>query len=161
MRIISESGGFFKSPPVFCGNFCRMSEYDAENTSKIYSNCMGVTDVTKEMKLIGGFAICAMLVLVGVTFAMATEPPAAESFAEAGSDTAEGTPAAELSGQPDGYVVRSDGISAAVYKLDGEMLMPLDILPSKLRSADAARLADGIYAADDEALWRLIEDLSS
>ena len=117
--------------------------------------------MTKEMKLIGGFAICAMLVLVGVTFAIATEPPAAESFAAAEPSAAEDGSAAELSGQPDGYVVKSDGVSAAVYKLDGEMLMPLDILPSKLRGVDAARLADGIYAADDEALWRLIEDLSS
>lgn len=118
----------------------------------------GVTDVTKEMKVIGGFAICAMLVLATVTFAIATEPPAAESFAAAEpSAEAEGI----FSGQSEGYVVRSDGVSAAVYNLDGELLMPLDILPAKLRGEDAARLADGIYAADDEALWRLIEDFSS
>lgn len=114
--------------------------------------------MTKEMKVIGGFAICAMLVLATVTFAIATEPPAAESFA-ASPASAE---AEEIfSGQSEGYVVRSDGVSAAVYDLDGKLLMPLDILPAKLRGEDAARLADGIYAADDEALWRLIEDFSS
>ena len=117
------------------------------------------------MKTIGLFAVCAMILLAGVTFAIATEPPAEEmnyELPEVQGDTLSLGDESSVDVMTDtGYVVRSENGSVNVYSTDGEKLMELDILPTKLRSADAAMFAKGIAVADKEALARLIEDFSS
>lgn len=122
---------------------------------------MGVQIVTKEMKMIAGGAICVMLLLVGVSFAIASEPPVGDAI----YDLPEPEVAPESESEPEavsaGYVVRSDGEGVGVYSHGGERLMELDIQPAKLREADAEKFERGIEVADDEELWRLIEDFSS
>ena len=120
--------------------------------------------MTKEMKIIGGSALCLMILLVGVSFAAATEPPVNEGIYELPEVSADSLSLEEDTSAgtaPIGYVVKSDGSEVGVYSPSGEKLMALDILPTKLRSSDAAELEKGIAVADDEALARLIEDFSS
>lgn len=117
------------------------------------------------MKLVFGGALCVLILLVGVSIAAATEPPAAQSEVYSLPET-DGVGAAEpvAARMPasSGYVVRSDGEDVAVYDAaSGERVALADILPAKLREADAAALERGISVADAEALARLIEDLSS
>ena len=121
--------------------------------------------MTRDTKWIFGGALCALILLAGVSFAAATEPPPAEnevySLPEA-SSAGETEPVAARTTVFGGYVVRSGDGGVAVYDAaDGERVAELDILPAKLREADAEELERGIPVADDEALARLIEDLSS
>lgn len=119
--------------------------------------------MTKELKLVGGISLLVLILLIGVCFAMAGTPPAEEhAYLIPAEDTLILPVSRPQVSSETRYILRSDGGALTVYRSDSnEPVLSLDVSADKLRSADAATLANGIEVEGDEALWRLIEDFSS
>lgn len=119
--------------------------------------------MTKELKLVGGISLLVLILLIGVCFAMAGTPPTEEPTYLLPVEDALILPVSQPQSVAETrYILRADSGALTVYLSDSnEPVLSLDVSADKLRSADAAALANGIEVEGDEALWRLIEDFSS